>query len=78
MKLVLTSIQKHRIEKQLKTDDLVVDHETKDPIVEQDDIYGDYGNQPEKENPEKVEVEDLTNLSTKELANFLIKTFEAK
>ena len=78
LKLVLSSIQKHNIDQQLKTDDLVSDHETKDPIPEPDDIYGEYGNVPEVEPEEVVEVVDLNNLSSKELANFLIKTFKAK
>ncbi|MBW3020039.1 hypothetical protein KY334_01975 [Candidatus Woesearchaeota archaeon] len=77
LKLVLSSAQKYQIDKQLKTNDLITDHETKDPVADVDDVYGDYGESP-PENPEQVEVTDLTNLTTKEIANFLIKIFEAK
>lgn len=77
LKLVLSSAQKYQIDKQLKTNDLVVDHETKDPISDADDVYGDYGEAPVV-NPEQVEITDLTNLTTKEIANFLIKIFGEK
>jgi len=79
LKLVLSSVQKYQIDGQLKTNDLIVDHETKDP-QEIDDVYGDYLNLPDtfEEQEESVDVPDLTNLSSKEIANYLIKIFEAK
>ena len=75
LKLVIISAQKYVIDQQLKSPDLVVEHETKDKI-EVDDVYGDYGQTPDVPETETVEVPDLTNLSSKEIANFLIKTFE--
>ncbi len=79
LKLVLASVQKYQIDGQLKTNDLVTVHETKEN-VEVDDIYGDYLELPDtfEEQEENVDVIDLTNLSSKEIANYLIKVFEAK
>lgn len=78
LKLILNSAQKYQIDQQLTTNDLITDHETKDPISQPDDIYGDYGNSPQPQDVEQVEITDLTTLTTKGIANFLIKMFDAK
>ena len=81
LQLVLSSVQKYQIDHQIKGN-LVTDHETKDPLpsVEIDDVYGDYEELSDtfEEKQEEVKITDLTNLSSKEIANFLIKVFEAK
>jgi len=79
IKIILSSIQKYQIDQQLKTDDLISDHETKEPIIEPDNIYGDYLSSVDTpKETEELEVTDLTNLSTKGLANLLIKMFKVK
>ena len=75
LKLVIVSAQKYTIDQQLKSPDLVIEHETKEKI-ETDDVYGDYGETPDLPEIETVDVPDLTNLSSKEIANFLFKIFE--
>ena len=75
LKLVIISCQKYFIDQQLNSPDLVIEHETKEKI-ETDDVYGDYGETPDISDVETVDIPDLTNLSSKEIANFLIKTFE--
>ncbi len=77
LKIVLASIQKQQIDQQLITDDLSSVHETKDTIVESDNIYGDYEYCPSPKDTEEV-IEDITNLSTKGMVNLLISIFKVK